>query len=454
MRKISAKIQITIWLTILMMALFLLLSVFMVLVSGTVIMQTEISQLESTVHNNISQVELLNGKLQIGQDFQHYQNGVTTLIYSGSKALLSGQIPVAFTVEEPFSHGFTRAVSTDTTQYLVTDLWLPSGWENGIWLRSLIAVPDSGNVVRKLSKISLVSLPVFVCLASLGSYLIAKRAFSPLDSMIETAEAINEAKDLSGRIVLKSENEEFTRLADTFNGMFERLERSFETEKQFTSDASHELRTPVSVIQSACECSEKFDNTPEERLETIRMIRRQAEKMSALISQLLSITRMDQDTGLINPEDIDLGELVNAVCQECGYDMERLSVEIHSKAKVSGDPSLLSRLVRNLVDNGFKYGKPDGRVWVTVSETEKEVLLSVADDGIGIPDNQKEKIWQRFYQVDPARSSGRGTGLGLSMVQQIAKAHRGKMTMESVPDIGSKFTLHLPKKNFGNFIQI
>ena len=110
------------------------------------------------------------------------------------------------------------------------------------------------------------------------------------------------------------------------------------------------------------------------------------------------------------------------------------------------DPALLTRLLQNLVENAFKYGKPEGHVWVTLGRGPGEIRLEVKDDGIGIPPEQQEKIWKRFYQVDPSRSAGNGAGLGLAMVQKIAQAHGGSMTLESIPGLGSTFTLHLPEE--------
>ena len=108
------------------------------------------------------------------------------------------------------------------------------------------------------------------------------------------------------------------------------------------------------------------------------------------------------------------------------------------------DPTLLSRLVRNLVENGFKYSEPNGCVWVSVRQSGGEILLEVRDNGIGIPAELQEKIWQRFYRADPARGGEGGAGLGLPIVRQIAHAHGGYMTLESIPRVGSAFTLHLP----------
>ena len=299
-------------------------------------------------------------------------------------------------------------------------------------------------LITNLLYIAMIALPLFILLAAAGGYAIARRAFLPLDRITATAAAIGEAADLSRRVEVPPGDNEFTRLARTFNQMFERLERSFEAEQQFTADASHELRTPVSVIKSACEYAEKYGETPEEREETMAMIHRQADRMSLLIEQLLRITRLDQGTGISLQENVDLTELVRTACADQPREEGRLLVEAEAGISVRGDAALLTRLLQNLIDNGFKYGKPGGHVWVSLRREAGEVLLSVRDDGVGIEKDQQEKVWQRFYQVDPSRSGGSGAGLGLAMVRKIAQTHGGRVELESVPGLGSVFTLRLP----------
>lgn len=445
MKNISVKLRITLWLTLMMLLLSGALLAFMLSISSAVTERTAREQLSQTVRSNLSQISSADGSPVLGADFHFYHSGVSTLIYSKNQTLLAGQIPVSFTVDEPFQSGVIRTVDTWDSQYLVLDLWMPQGWDDGLWVRGVMATPDSGQTARNLLRVALLALPTFLALAALGGYLILRRAFRPLDRITATAQAINEAKDLSRRIGLSPNRDEFSRLAGTFDDLFGRLERSFEAEKQFTADASHELRTPVSVIKSACEYGQKYDETAEERQETLSTIRRQAEKMSLLISQLLSMTRLEQGTEQARFETVNLSDLARELCAEQGYDTQRLTLELQEGVTAKGDPALLGRLLQNLIDNAFKYGQPDGHVWVSVSGREQEVLLSVRDNGVGIPPEEQEKVWQRFYQVDPSRSGEGGAGLGLAMVRQIAQLHNGRMTLESVPDVGSSFTLHLPE---------
>lgn len=444
MRGLSVKLRIAVWLTLLAGLLASLLLIFLLSISRLVSMRTAMNQLSGAVRGNLTQTDMVNGRLALGEDFRFYQNGVSTLIYSKNKALLAGQLPISFTAEEEFQNGLSREVSTGTGNYLVLDLWFPVGWENGVWLRGMIEAPDNRQLTWNLLKVAMVIMPAFMASAALGSYWIVRKAFRPLDSITATAASINEAHDLSRRIGLPPGQDEFSRLAGTFDQLFQRLELSFESEEQFTADASHELRTPVSIIKGACEYAEKYDETLEERQETISMIHRQADRMSELIAQLLSMTRLEQGTELAQLERVNLNRLLCALSEEFPCASDRLILELPEEISVMADPSLLSRLVHNLVENAFKYGVPDGCVWVSACQSGGEVLLQVRDNGIGISPDQQDKVWQRFYRVDSARGSEGGAGLGLAIVRQIARAHGGYMTLESVPDKGSTFTFHLP----------
>lgn len=444
MKQHSVKLKLTLWLTLLMTVLAGLLLAFMLFIGNVVASQTAMSQLSQTLQANWGQIGMTEGNLSFGDSFSFYRNGVTTLIYSQNEALLAGQIPVSFTAEEPFQSGITRTVTAGDEQYLVLDIWLPMGWEQGVWVRGLMEAPKNAQLAHNILLVVLLSFPVFLLLVILGSYWIVRRAFRPLEQIMATAEAINEAKDLSRRIALPEGGNEFFRLANTFDQLFGRLERSFEAEKQFTADASHELRTPLSIIKGACEYAEKYDETPEERQETIAMIHRQAVKMSNLIGKLLNMTRLEQGTEPVKLEYVELGGLLQALYEEQRYEQKRVSLKLQENIVVQADGALLSRLAQNLIENGLKYGKPDGQVLVTLLRQQGEILLQVQDDGIGIAAEQQEKVWQRFYQVNPSRSDEKGAGLGLALVQQIAQLHGGYMTLDSTVGVGSTFTLHLP----------
>lgn len=444
----NVKRKITLWLTLLMALLTGLLLAFVLMVSRGVVEQSAQEQLCHTVQANTAQLTYHDGKLNLTENFMFYYNGVTTLIYSKNEALLAGQVPVAFHGQAPFASGLVQEVDGGQSRYFLLDLWVPDGWDNGVWLRGMIEAPATGQTARNLLLAAVIVLPAFLLLAALGSWLILRRSFRPLDRIHDTAAAIGEAKDLSRRIGLPPGGDEFSRLATTFDQLFARLERSFEAEKQFAADASHELRTPVAIIKSACEYGLRYDETPEERLETLQTIHRQTEHMAGLISGLLSMTRLEQGTERPSMVKVDLGQLAAQVMEETALNGRTVTARLSPGVTVMADPALLSRLLRNLLENAVKFTAPKGNILVEVAQTPAENLLRVADDGIGIAPEHQENVWQRFYQVDTARSEdASGAGLGLAMVSQIARLHGGFMTLESQPDKGSRFTLHLPRSN-------
>ncbi|MBM6830373.1 HAMP domain-containing histidine kinase [Anaerotignum lactatifermentans] len=439
MRKISIKIKITLWYLLLMLLMMGIVLGFIIAVSNSVASQTAMTQISATVRENLNQISMEDGKLQVGEEFRFYHNGIYTLIYSENKTLLAGQPPLNVTEVGDFENGVTRTVSAGDEDYYIMDLWRSFGWDNGVWVRGITEVPESATIIENLLTMAAIAMPVFILLSTIGGFWIAKRAFRPLEEIISTADSINEGADLSARIPVPEGGNEFGRLVRTFDQMFERLEASFEAEKQFTADASHELRTPISVIKGACEYSLKYDETIEEQRESMEMIQRQAEKMSALVTDLLQMTRLDQGTERANFKEGDLSELVTSVCGE--YMLDRLHLDVEEKIVMWMDVSLMTRLLENLITNAIKYGGETGQIWVRLERRGGDIRLSVKDEGIGIPKEQQEKIWQRFYQVDSARSGDSGIGLGLSMVKKIAELHGGRMELESAPGRGSTFTL-------------
>ena len=445
MKPRSIKTRITLWITLLVVVLFSLMLLFAFSMSSSVVQRTARQQLADAVRANAALVSFADGQFAAGEGFAFSRSGVSCLVYSKAEALLAGQLPVGFSASVPFENGTLRTVESSGGDWYLLDLWVADGWENGVWLRGLMEVPDSSSAARNLLLAAAVALPLFVLAGALGCYFILRRSLRGLDAVNAAASSIGEGKDLSRRIGPVPGGRELTQLAENFDGLLERLQRSFEAERRFTADASHELRTPVSIIKSACEYAEAFDETDEERRETLGMIHRQADKMAGLIGQLLALTRLDQGTETLRPVPLDLGQLARRTLEDQNYDAARLRLALAEGVTVKGDEALLGRLAANLVDNAFKYGLPGGTVTVEVRAENGEALLTVADEGPGIPAGQQEKIWQRFYQVDAARGDQQeGVGLGLSLVQRIAQLHGGRMTLKSAEGAPSAFTLHLP----------
>lgn len=442
MKRFSVKLRLTLWITLLMFLLTALVLVCMVAVSRDVVTENAYDQLTSVVQSNISDISKENGSLTFAEGFSFTQNGVYTTVYSDAGALLAGQLPLGFPEGVAFENGISRPVEGENGDFYVLDLHLPFSWEDGVWVRGIIAAPDVADVLDDLTGIALLLLPLMVVISGVGAYLLARSTFRPIDRIINAAETIGEGRDLSRRIGLPPGRDEISRLGQAFDSMFARLETSFEAEKQFTSDASHELRTPTAVILAQCEDARRHAETPEQYAQAVEVIERQARRMSGLIAQLLQMTRLEQGTQRAAFEHADLSALTEVICEETPTADAVLQTDIQPDIEADFDVTLVSRLLQNLLNNAVRYG--GGHIWVTLRRDGADAVLSVRDDGAGIPADLQDKIWQRFYQADASRSGENGAGLGLPMVRQIAALHGGTVSLTSAPGKGSCFTFRFP----------
>ena len=232
--------------------------------------------------------------------------------------------------------------------------------------------------------------------------------------------------------------------------MFGRLEHSFEQERQFTSDASHELRTPTSVILAQCEYTLEQERSPEEYRDALRVIYRQGKAMAALVNDMLDVTRLELRPEAYPKQELDLAALTREICNELlPLRKNNISLTCQAEGRIHcfGNRELLSRALTNLVVNAYQYGRENGHIAVELCDTGASVRLRITDDGIGIAPGDQEKIFQRFYRADSARTTP-GTGLGLSMVRQIVLFHGGSISVDSTLGQGSSFTLDFPKSSF------
>ena len=291
-----------------------------------------------------------------------------------------------------------------------------------------------------LTRISLLIGVLVVALSALLS-----RAFTR--KIRELLQAIRQVREgaYSHRASVRG-NDEIAQLATEFNSLTDRLQTTEAARRRFVSDASHELRTPVAVILAECDSLDHGQPTEEDYRQSVDVIRRQGQQMSRLIGQLLHITRLEQGTQKLQLETADLSQLVEVLCEEQAHlapEGTTLTVHTQPDLLVNGDVTLLSRLLTNLISNAYRYGKPNGHVWVDLRREGQWAVLSVRDDGSGIAPEDRERIFQRFYQVDAARGKD-GSGLGLFMVQQAARLHGGSVTVDSRIGEGSTFVVRLP----------
>ncbi len=266
--------------------------------------------------------------------------------------------------------------------------------------------------------------------------------------MSETAASIS-ASNLSHCIDTTGVDRELGDLAGILNDMFARLQSAFERQARFTADASHELRTPLAIIHSHAELALTRPRSPEEYRDTIATCLRAASRMRGLVDGLLTLARVDSGHIEIQRQEINLEALIEECADLLRPLAERKGVSLSVSAghlDVIGDAGRLTQVVTNLLANAILYNHSGGAVLVTLSATEKEALLSIADTGCGIPEEDRPHIFERFYRVDKARSREQGgCGLGLAICKSIVEAHGGSISFNSEVAAGTTFLVRLPR---------
>ncbi len=446
---LSIKQKVTLWYACMLVLIVLLLFGFIFSISRSLLQRESDSRLEELVLDFADEIDFENGVYELDDDVRFYENGVIFSIYDEQGRLIAGSVPTGFPADTTLKAFSFQTFSASGNAWSVYDAALPYGEEQILWIRGILPSETLFSVERTLFFVLLIACPLLIAVALLVGYSITRRAFLPIEEIRRTAETIGAGGDLSARIPTERTQGEIRQLAETFNEMFGRLETSFEHERQFTSDASHELRTPVAVITSQAEYSLLPDATPEEQREGLEVILEQARKMSALISQLLMLARADSGTQQLTMAPVDLSLLASMTAEQCreaaARRQIRLDCEIAPGIMTEGDQASLVRVFLNLLENAIQYGRPGGSVKLTLAVQNDFAVCSIADDGIGIARENLERIWQRFYRVDPSRNpGGSNTGLGLSLVKWIIEAHHGTIEAESGLGKGSCFTFRLP----------
>lgn len=300
-----------------------------------------------------------------------------------------------------------------------------------------------------LQAILAIAVPLTLVLSAWGGLFLVRRALRPVDQMIATTREIEET-DLARRVVIRADDE-LGRLARTLNAMLDRLQSAFRRQRQFTDDASHELRSPLSVIEAEATLALRRERSAADYRDAIATIAEEARTMNRLIDQLLTLARSDAGEEKLEPEPVDMAaiaqETVAAMQPVADEKAVRLVAEASVSGVVDGDPIRLRRVMANLVDNAIRHTPKNGSVRVAVSSTKAEVRIEVADTGAGIPEKDLPHIFERFYRVDKARSRTEGgSGLGLAICRTIVAVHGGSIDVASEEGVGSCFVVRLPSE--------
>ena len=315
---------------------------------------------------------------------------------------------------------------------------------------------------------SVIATTIIILLSSVCTYFLTKKTLTPLQKLTSEVSQI-QAQNLSTQLAVPNSKDEIAQLTSSFNEMLTRLDNAFSTQKQFSANAAHELRTPLAVLQTNLEVFEKKQE-PEmvEYRQLFTMIKEQTARLSQLVGTLLDMTNLKS---VPRTDHVSLEELVDEVFCDLDPVAEKAGISIHfddsssqdlytdvhtpdasalnnNIRNITGSYVLLYRAVYNLVENAIKYNRPNGSVTVSVREQNGQAMILVKDTGIGIsPENQK-KIFDPFFRVDKSRSRAMGgAGLGLALVDSIAKEHGGTVKVLESSETGSTIALMLPVDN-------
>ena len=278
-----------------------------------------------------------------------------------------------------------------------------------------------------------------------GGWWLVSRAIKPVEDISATAVKIS-AGDLSQRINVAEAESELGKLASVLNSTFARLDAAFAQQKQFASDAAHELRTPVSVILTQTQTALNRERDAAEYRETVEACQRAAQRMRKLIGALLELARLDAGQEQMKRLRFDFSrtvadcvELVRPLAEERGV---KMFAEL-SPLETPGDSERVAQVAMNLLTNAIQYNQPNGEVRVKVASHGGLAILTVSDTGPGIPAEDLPHVFKRFYRGDKSRTGG-NTGLGLAISKAIVEAHGGSIEVSSGEDAGTTFTVRLP----------
>lgn len=462
MKRLTLKMKLTIVYTFFMILVTCMALIILFSLSNREVLSSTQAALRHHVENGLDNIEIEDGKLEIDSDFYSVEDNVYLSVYDTNGYFLYGKVPYGFDEQPEMSDGELRRIREKYKEWYVLDLSVHTEETQEIYIRGITSVTDAEESFRITIRFAVILLPLMVGITAFLGYRFTRRTLLPVRQITDTVRQIQADADMSRRIGLQNEadknnprkrsqknRDEIYDLAETFDEMLEQLEKVFQREQQFTADVSHELRTPVSVIMAQCDACLADESLSRHQKEQILLIYKKTKGMAEMISQLLLLSRADQGRQPFHREQLNISELTELVAEEQQLlaNTTKNSIKIVQNIEpdifAPVDETFYIRMLVNLISNAITYSKENGIIEIRLFKTGNEVIGSVQDNGIGISSDDLPHIWERFYRTSTSRN-GNHSGLGLSMVQWIVKAHGGWIKAESVPGEGSNFTFGLP----------
>ena len=430
--KIPVSIRVTVWFSSVIVILFLIILSSLILI-------------EDKVVNDLSQKELVEAVEEIYEDpekFENFNDGIYYIKYNEQNEIIAGKFPKDFDIALAFSIEDINIYQVENKKFLYYDTRLE---DEDDWIRGIYPLGKVQKEIETLWNIAIALSVLFLIFVVIVGYRIIKNAFKPVKQISDTALKIKRSKDFSNRIELEDSNDdEIHKMASTFNEMLDTVEEVFIHEKQFSSDVSHELRTPITVILAQSDYALQYSDTLEETKESLEVINRHAKRMTNLINQIMELSKLERQKE-IEKEKINLSNIVLQLLEDYKPLLEsknlNLIYNVEKDIRIQGNKIMLERVFLNILMNAVKFTKTN--IEVSLTREDKTAVLKIRDDGIGISEENKKFIWERFYQVNDSRNKeeNKGSGLGLSMVKKIVDLHSATIDLESEIEQGTCFTI-------------
>jgi signal transduction histidine kinase len=336
------------------------------------------------------------------------------------------------------SRGGEIETATETIRYLAIPVNDRAGEPKGAFVVAASLTAEQDEVTDSVQLAAIVLITVLLIASGLA-WVVAGRVLAPLRLLTETARSITET-DLTRRIPATG-NDEIAELARTFNAMLDRLEHAFAGQRAFVSDASHELRTPITIVRGHLEL---LGDDPDERRETVALVTDELDRMSRFVDDLLLLARVERDD-FLRVGELELGALTDELLDKAvALGPREWELEHRAEARLVADRQRLTQAMMGLAQNAVQHTGDGDRIWLGSAVDGDEASLWVRDSGPGIPRADQERIFERFARASASRRRSEGAGLGLSIVRAIAEAHGGRVELASRPGAGATFSVVLP----------
>ncbi len=450
-KKVSITKYIISYLIVLIFALSFLMVIFVSILADRMIYYDIQSTLIREIIKNNKNVRFEDGIIKPNEDFRFEDDGIYFQIVAENGSLILGESPIVLeTTEKGVSQRLEMVESGGEEYYVIGRInkRLTKKVGHLIYNQCIVNKRNIDSKYQFIKYTSYASIPIFLALVLMAGIVMSGKISGPLKQMSETAEIIGQEGKLSKRMEYDGKIKELGVLAATNNGMLERIEHMLETQKQFSSDVAHELRTPIAVLLAQCEYAKEYAGTKKEFDDAIEVIYRQTKKTNMVITQLLNLNRLERDHVVLDLENADLDEMICSICDEIEF-KEKDGVQFDlslSGVRADVDIGLMLILLQNLIQNAVKYSSRPARVKIATRYREGAVVVTVQDFGCGIREKDLPYIFEPFYRVEKSRNS-EGFGLGLPLADRIAKVHGGELKVDSVWGEGSTFTLVIAGDN-------